>query len=437
MVELVLVVGSLTFVCWYYGVPAFGWIALGALASIAWFFGVPISVWLVGRKLLFFSPKKGSMVAVVRNNDVIGYYGNIRDDRKYVKEKTGEVKNTFLELETTDRKGEKCICEYDDPVWEVMEKELEGNILYQWLGVYWLGMNDLLTYQFTKASEPGVTPVVKKVEAESIYLKNLRDDWVFTGLVSRDGVKVEFKVTVILETVNAALSLNYRDGAWMTKVKKAIESACREFCGQTTFEEIIQVKVEGENLSKVTPSKKEMDRLHDEAIKVAEEGNTTGVKLLSCVMALNTSDAGNPGLPDTVGQKILSFHVTEVFVDEKYRKLLLAQKEANVELIKVDQQAKAMVKKAEAEASSMTAKAVAEAGAVASVGKAKNDVLRETAGIVHPDRAADIEIAEEISNALRYTSLQALSFGGQGIPFILSGEKSKKEKKEDVEEKKE
>ena len=377
------------------------WLFFILVAVLIWIFAIPISTWIVGMKILFFSPKKGSVVAKTKNNRVIGYYGNTYDEEKFVVEGTGKIKSIYLLDE-----NQKPTTEYE-PEYVRQLEELENSILWQWLGVRWLGMNSLFTYQFSE-----------NITAESIYLKNVFELEI-PNLLTKEQTEVTLLVSFSLLTTDAGKSLNYKDGLWKKYVEDAIKSTCREFVGDTSYEDISPEAVE-HSISEQAPLAPK-----DET-KGQEEKN---LGLLKRIMVLNKTGVGNIGLPDEVGQMIVSFRLKQVKIKSE---LVTAGEAPKI----AKKNAEAANEKAIGEAKAIKEKAAAEVIAITTTGAAKNAVLREKTGIAGQEKAANMEIAEVLANAILHTKMQAISFGSEGIPFILSGVEKPPKENEGAESKK-
>ncbi len=359
---------------------------------------------LAAENKLFFSPKKGRIVARVRGGRIIEYFGNIFDQHKYAVKETGEIKDILLNAKSEEIGPDEYLSKVKD--------ELKNSLSWQWLGVLWLGMDSLFKYMFSK-----------DIEAESVYLKNIRHLTV-SDLRTSEMSKVGLDIIYDLETTHAGKSLNYEGGSWITKIEAAITGTCKEYASLISYNDMAQEQIEygtaritdekidpAEELKAeemLSPKEKEMS---DEREKKID--NT----LLGRIASLNKERKGNAGLPESVGQRIIGFHVVGIKVESKMEEL--SQKTINAK-----KEAEVINIKAEGDAKALKASSEAEANAIKAVGDARNKVLKETAGIVTAERAADIEIAERMAEAFKKTKMQALSFGNGGVPFILNGKET-------------
>jgi hypothetical protein len=358
-----------------------------ATVVIVFIFAKPIAAEMAERKILFFSPRKARIVAKMRSNAKIGYYGGDMED-KFVDEKTGELKDKFIYVEKEEKNGKKVkkiLVKTDEfvPEYAKMRMKRKSSLLYTWLGVFWLGFDRLFTYWFSK-----------DVQAESVYLKNVVTLKIYK-ILTKEMAEVDLEVVFDLETVNAALSLNYENGAWMQKIMAAIESAVRETFAQLTYVEVVAGKVE---LSK-KGSKKDT------------------FKLLENILSLNDSEAGNTGLIEAVGQMITGFHVTALSVEEEIEKISKAPAIA-------EGQKKASIIESEGKSTAIKNVGLATAEAITAEGNARIAIVKELVNLVGKDNAANMEIedtrkessvdtAEKLAHGLEKTNASAVSFGGE------------------------
>lgn len=395
-------------------------------------FAVPITSHLAREKIFLFAPKKGSIVAVVLGERIVAYYANLEDQGKFVIQGSGVPK---------DIKGAQ-----GDKDYILYLKTQENSFLWQHFGVMWLGFKRLFNYNISEG-----------VVAESIYFKNFKTLEV-KDCLTLEKAKVSFKIAFDLETVNAGLSLNYKDGAWLKKVEATIISAFREYISHISYADIPLEQVEHSLINRKSKKETADEILKAESMLTQDEklmcekrerDEEFHNQLLQRIIDLNNSHFGNPGLPEALGQKIGSFHITEVILSKEMmdisQKPVIAAREAEALKLKTEGEAVATIKKAEAaakktiidaeadakktvaeaqaKATSTVLEADANAKAVAAVGNARNTVLEKTITLVPGERAADIEVAEKMSEALKTTSVQAISFGNGSVPFILNGQK--------------
>jgi len=340
-------------------------------------FAKPIAAYMADKKILFFSPKKGKIVARKRAGRIIGYYANIEDTGKFIIKETGEIRS-IRKWDDDKRKRSNKI----DPLYPAIKKIQEDSLLWHWLGVFWLGMDSLFSYWFAP-----------NVKAESIFLKNVFPIDI-PPCPTKDMGWLSFKGALLtLRTTHAGLSLNYKDGEWRVVAEEAVRSAVRDYIAKLPMEEMLQEQIEGKS------------------------------KLLPYLKKLNKDVGGNLGLPRTIGQYVDAFNIPQEQINAEMEKLMLAK---TTELKKGE----ALVIKAGKEKEAAILRAEGEAKATTKTGNSINNVMRTLADIVGKDNAARILVTQTAGAALKETGVTALSVGGTGeIPFILNGANSTKKDK--------
>ncbi|MFA5651861.1 MAG: SPFH domain-containing protein [Candidatus Paceibacterota bacterium] len=275
--------------------------------------------------------KKGRIKAVRLGQRIVGYIGNISDEKKKVDQKTGKI--TDLASGETN---------YLDSLWDWKE----FGVVILWWG------KSVFKYLFEKDGQ--------MIEATSIFLYN---QLVYTIKdVEADGaVRLDITVQVVLETKHAGLSLNVPN--WVAMVKNQIDSVIRAYVANMDAKEVMKEKVED------------------------------GSPLFQHVIDIN-NNVGNKSLEEIVGQYIRGFSVPSMDYAKDYKDAMEMKqragekKEADLQEVDKKCEEKRRLAKAEKEASNDLA------AAIENVGNAENKVLEKTTSIVGKKGASKIAQAK-------------------------------------------
>ena len=323
----------------------------------------------------FVTVKKGKIIAIKVAGRIVGYYGNLFDLEKRVDRKTGQI------LPGKD---------------DVLEKSM----LWKEFGAIWMGFGgSLYTYPFEKMDIVEDKIIKIKTTASSIFLKN-RFIVSVDDAETKEMIAIKIVIQLITETVHAGLSLNYDN--WISVIKKQVESACRDFIATKGLREITKEQLE------------------------------KGGELFNYIMDLNDSNAGNTGLPDQIGQKIIAFSVISLEIaDPEVKKAVQSEEVAKEEV-------KGMIARANGEATVIQTIATAkleqsrkEAEGIKVIGNAKNNNVERASKLLGKQGAENLEKTRALANALEnLPGLKALSFGAGGSSLLIgdSEEKITKEK---------
>ncbi len=318
---------------------------------------------------LFTTVKKGKIKLVKVAGRVVGYYGNLSDQKKRANRSTGEIV-------------------------DLIDTDLEESFWWKYFGVIWIGFGaSVYEYPFEKMDE--VDGEIKKIKtiAGSIFLKN-------RFIVSVEDVKtsdmftVRLVIQLMVETKNAGLSLNYDN--WIHIIEAQVKSACRDFISTQKLRDVTKEQLE------------------------------KGEELFKCVMSLNKSGAGNIGLKDQIGQEIIGFSMMRIDILDK--DVLGTMQSEGVATEKM----KGKIKDAIGDARAVEIKAIGdliaskkEADGIKAVGSARNEVLKVTADLITPKGAEELEKIRALSEGIKEHE-GTLSLGGD--KGIILGDDSRKPK---------
>ena len=220
---------------------------------------------------LFAAPKLGRIIPIQRGRNVVAYLANTKSLGRKVNEETGEV---FL--------GEP------------------GNLGLFWslYGVRWIGLNTIYHYKLKLwVAGPGGALIETTEDAGSIYLFGTYDVPI-PDKNSKEGVTIGCTERVNTETVHAGISIGSPN--WFAKTMAAVVSSTRDFIGVSSAEHFYSIQIEGGGTQAISDLVERMKKLNDDT-------------------------HGNPGLPKTTGQKIVSVNLTAIKLDEIVRKALEAK----------------------------------------------------------------------------------------------------------------
>lgn len=317
---------------------------------------------------LFTTVKKGKIKLVKVAGKVIGYYGNLSDQNKRANRSTGEIV-------------------------DLIDIDLEESFWWKYFGVIWIGFGgSVYEYPFEKMDM--VNGEIRKVKttAGSIFLKNRFIISIYDAKTS-EMFLIKIVAQLIVETKNAGLSLNYDN--WIHVIEAQVKSACRDFISTQKLRDITKEQLE------------------------------KGGELFKCVMDLNKSASGNMGLKEQIGQEIIGFSVVHMEIcDEEVKDAVLSEGVA-------DEKKRGELKDALGDAKITEIKAMGnllatqkEADGIRAIGDAKNEVLKETADLITPKGAEELEKTRALSEAIGEHD-GTLVFG-EGTGIIIGNDERKK-----------
>lgn len=306
---------------------------------------------------LFTTVRKGRVKCIKIGEKIKGYYCNLEDLGLAVIRETGEIVPG-------------------------KDAELENSILWQHFGVIWMGFGaSPLKYQFLH------TDTEKYEEAESIWFRN---QMVFTlkDVECEKAVRIDLKIQIVLQTVHAGHSLNYK--SWVEVVKNQINSAIRDYLANEPAEKILKEKIEA------------------------------GEKLHQAVLAINNDDSGNAALKNTVGQKIIEFSVVSMDYASDFKKAMEAEVNAEKERLAQKEVSEAKAYEIERLAKANLEAAEKEAEGIKKIGEAENIIIEKTSSILGKTEAAKLYQTREI----RKFKGNVLSINGGNIPVVVDSKKT-------------
>jgi hypothetical protein len=228
--------------------------------------------------------KLGRIKFRVRGLNIVQYFANTKGLGKHIDEKTGDM------------------LEGEESFWE-------GNassFLWRFYGVRWIGLDSIYTFPIEKYNLKGdVNSELEKVTetAESLYFNGSYLDKTVDA-EAKGGLKVTLTYRVGIETVHAGKTIQFR--FFLPRVLDPIKAGTRDFVASKEAMELIAAQYEG---------------------KLTSQDNSGFINL---IQSLNDGAIGNPGIVETIGQKIVSINVLDIRIDPETQKLLEAKKNATL-----------------------------------------------------------------------------------------------------------
>ena len=227
----------------------------------------------------FMSPAFGRIKARIRAGKIVQYIANLKGLKVHIDEETGEIFHD---------KKEKFIWSF----W------------WQFFGVRFIGLDTAHEYsiEVTEVDDKG-KEIKKTVTAHSLHFSG---SYTIISLEneSSEGARIGFVYRVQLETVHAGRCLKFKNN-WTEVFRSPTKAVARDFAGCHKVREMLQ----------------KQNEFHPE----------TETGFVEVMMTLNNGKVGNPGLIDTLGQKITAINLISIFIEDESIAKALLQKEIAIE----------------------------------------------------------------------------------------------------------
>ena len=322
----------------------------------------------------FISPAFGRIKARVRAGRIVQYVANLKGLGVHIDEETGKIGD-----------GERVVWSF-----------------WWWIfGVRFIGLDSVHEYdiEVTEVSKDGQV-TTKTVRAHSLHYSGSYP-MVVTKAESFEGAKIGLRFRLTLRTIHAGECLKFKSN-WISVARSAVKSATRDFVGKHKVRQLLAMQNE----------------LHLE-----DEGG-----FVELIKSLNTSEVGNPGLIETLGQEIISVNLESVDIEDESVAKSLIEQEVAIEHGKGEiALARKEAEKTVIEANAALAKSLKEIQAEKARGLAKNDVLRDQAeALGGPDGLVAIRKWEAIGGLKELKG--TLVLGGKDTSIIVPTSRQEGEK---------
>ncbi len=267
--------------------------------------------------------------------------------------------------------------------------------------------------------------VPREGEVDSLYFQ-ASYGIVIHGAETSEKLPLTLHILITTQTTDAATSLfkNMSPG-WLARVTAAVQAAVRDFVGNRTLDDITRLEAESSgSLPGESPAQP------GQPAPSTDQKNAHKSAFQRAIDLLNDRNNGNPGLDETVGQRIIAVNFLSYSIDttssDPAQKASLAAYFAQQEAAKKLIEAKNLEETAKPLAAKTRIDADAKAYQIEKEGTASADAADKMARAVAKNpHAGNMAIAEAIRNQ---TGAKTLIIGASVMPTISADEPPEKPK---------
>jgi regulator of protease activity HflC (stomatin/prohibitin superfamily) len=347
-------------------------------------------------RLFFTSPNIGRIQQRIRAGRVVSYIANLKGLTEKVKEKdaSGNEVEVVKYIDIDEEAG--TVIFVNKPIWR--------GFCWKVYGARFIGLDDIQAYdlEITKINPDN------SVKTELVTAHSLHYSGIYPVILegdeapeTKEGTPINIRLRITTRTRHAGHCLKYKS-QWLKKLESAVKSALRDFIGIKELRALLVMQ--------------------------NEKPTTADAGLVGFIRSLNTSEAGNSGLIDTLGQEIVDVNLESIKIPPEVEKALkqkqLAEETKAAELAQATKDNDI----AEVKKKTTITNADAEAEKIRRIGIANNEILRGQFNAVGgTDGVVGLAQWEALKDIRQLNGTLVINSGGdQKTPLIINPTHSKK-----------